>query len=298
MTQKAAAELLHMASSTLSDVLHRLITRLRDGHRIIDIEKLGLDEISYCKGSKFATIVYDLERKCVVWVAAGKGRATIDEFFKNVITKEQREKVRFASCDMSKTYMGAIKTWCTNAVLVIDRFHIVKALNEAVDAVRKDAWHEAKGDQKKVLKGLRWLLYKHSRNRTKAETQNLKNLNKSNRHIFRASVLKDEFEAFWNFVNPAAAESFLKGWITAALKSRIPSLRTFAKTLKTYATDILSFIGTNVNNAVAEGINRVIKIVKNRASGFANLNAFTDMIFLTVGDLDLPMQIPEPFRLF
>jgi len=51
-----------------------------------------------------------------------------------------------------------------------------------------------------------------------------------------------------------------------------------------------------LTNAIAEGLNRIIKIVKNRASGFRNLEAFIDMIFLTVGDLDIPAQIPEKFR--
>jgi hypothetical protein len=47
---------------------------------------------------------------------------------------------------------------------------------------------------------------------------------------------------------------------------------------------------------VGEGLNRVIKIVKNRASGFRNLDSFADLIFLTVGDLDIPAQIPTKLR--
>ncbi|MBU0945890.1 MAG: transposase, partial [Proteobacteria bacterium] len=50
-----------------------------------------------------------------------------------------------------------------------------------------------------------------------------------------------------------------------------------------------------LTNAIAEGLNRVIKIVKNRASGFRNLNAFSDMIYLTIGDVDIPGQIPARF---
>ena len=42
--------------------------------------------------------------------------------------------------------------------------------------------------------------------------------------------------------------------------------------------------------------NRIIKIVKNRASGFRTLEAFTDLIFLTIGDVNIPEQIPMNFR--
>ena len=73
-------------------------------------------------------------------------------------------------------------------------------------------------------------------------------------------------------------------------------MRDFALMLRRHSDHILSFVKTRLTNAMSEGINRVIKIVKNRASGFANLAAFTDMIFLTVGDVDIPAQIPEEFR--
>ncbi len=58
MTQKAAADLLKIPKSTLSDNLHRIISRIREGHRIRDLNVLGVDEISYAKGHKYATIVY------------------------------------------------------------------------------------------------------------------------------------------------------------------------------------------------------------------------------------------------
>ena len=42
--------------------------------------------------------------------------------------------------------------------------------------------------------------------------------------------------------------------------------------------------------------NRIVKIVKNRASGYRNLDSFADMIYLTVGDLDIPAHIPSYLR--
>lgn len=296
MTQKAASEILHISKSTLSDLLHRSIKRMREGHHISDINRLGIDEISYCKGHKYATLVYDLDLGCVVWVGQGKGREAIDTFFSNAITKEQIEKIKFASCDMSKAYIGAIEYWCPNAILVIDRFHVVKALNSAVDEVRKEQWREAQGADKKALKGLRWLLFFHSSNRSKADTRRLNNLEKLNRRIWRAWILKDEFEAFWDYKYMGSAESFLTGWIKAVMKSRLEPMKNFAKMLTRHFHRILPFIETKLTNAISEGVNRIVKIVKNRASGFANLQAFTDMIFLTIGDLNLPAQISEKFR--
>jgi transposase len=296
MTQKAAAKILHIPDSTLSDLLHRAINRIRSGHRIRGLKSIGIDEISYSKGHKYATVVYDIDRSCVIWVGKGKGRETIDVFFTTMLSEYQKKRIRWATCDMSRSYIGAIEHHCPNATLVLDRFHIAKALNEAVDEVRKEQWREATPDVRKALKGLRWLLFKHSSNRTKKDTRILNSLRKGNRRIHRAWVLKDEFEQFWEYKAPWAAERFLKRWTTTALKSRLGPLRDFVHTIRKHSHRILPFIGSRLTNAIAEGLNRIIRMVKNRASGYRNLQAFTDMIFLTVGDVDIPAQIPARFR--
>ena len=296
MTQKAAAEILKMPTSTLSDLLHRIITRVRDGHKIRGLVTLGVDEISFLRGHKYATLVYDLDRSRVLWVGQGKGRATIDRFFNEYLSKGQKARILWASCDMSRAYTEAIKHHCPNATLVIDRFHVVKALNQAVDDVRKDEWRGLDTKGRSAIKGLRWLLGMHARNRSKANTRFLNSLRNSNRRIHRAWVLKDEFEQIWNYRYRASAEKFLKRWMTAALRSRIPSLRQFVTTLRNHFDNIVAFTDRNLTNAVGEGLNRIVKIIKNRASGYRNLHNFADMIFLTLGDLDIPAHIPSELR--
>jgi len=296
MTQKAAAELLKISTSTLSDSLHRTINRIREGHKIKGLKSIGIDEISYEKGRKYATIVYDLDRSCVVWVGKGKARETIDSFFNYKLSDYQKMKIKWASCDMSETFIGAIETHCPKATLVLDRFHIVKALNNAVDDVRKEAWRNADADKRKALKGLRWILYKHPSNRSTEDSKILKALRNGNRRIHRASILKDEFEQFWDFNDIGVAEEFLNRWTTTALKSRLESIKKFVKTIRRHKHRILPFVETGLSNAISEGLNRIIKIIKNRASGFRNLTAFTDMIYLTVGDLDIPARFHKNFR--
>ncbi len=232
----------------------------------------------------------------MVWVGAGKGRETIDRFFAEALSEYQRAQIRWASCDMSRAYTEAIKHHCPNATLVIDHFHVTKAPNEAVDAVRKEEWRTLAGARRKAIKGLRWLLYRHPATRTKGQTRTLNRLRHSNRRIHRAWVLKDEFAQFWGFTYKGAAEKFLRTWMTSALRSRIPSWRTFVGTLKTHFDNILGFVEHDLTNAVAEVLNRIIKIVKSRASGYRNPDAFTDMIYLVVGDFDIPAHVPSKLR--
>ena len=189
-----------MASSTLSDLLHWIITSVRQTHKIRGLVILGVDEISFLQGRKFATLVYALDRARVLWAGLGKGRETIDRFFNEALSKGQKARILWASCDMSRAYTDAIKHHCPNASLVIDRSHVVKALNQAVDEVRKDKWRALDAGGRKAVKGLRWLLLSlHARHRTKGHTRFLNTLRNSNRRIHRVWVLKDEFEHNWNY---------------------------------------------------------------------------------------------------
>ena len=96
-------------------------------------------------------------------------------------------------------------------------------------------------------------------------------------------------------MSPGWADKFLKAWITRTLRSRIPSLKKFALTLRQNQENILSFIKNPVTNAKGEGINRLLKILKNRSSGFKSLSCFIDMIYLTVGDVDIMGRYPQKF---
>jgi transposase len=296
MTQKAAAQLLHIPKSTFSDILHRIIERIRDGHRIRALRCIGVDEISYRKGHKYVTVVYDLERACVLWVGKGKGRETIDQFFNEQLSDYQKKQIEWASCDMSETFIGAIQEHCPNVHLVLDRFHIVKALNDAVDEIRKEEWRKVSGEERKALKGLRWILFRNHADRTKEDRKLLDDLRKSNRRIHRASILSDEFDHFWDFKSPWAAERFLNRWSTSALRSRLVPLRKFVGTIRSHFQNIITFVNRRITNAAAEGLNRIIRMVKNRASGFRSVDAFIDLIYLTVGDVDIPASFPARLR--
>jgi len=102
MTQKGACDLLKTPPTTFSNRLHRTVNRIRSGHKIKGLKTIGVDEISYSKGKKYATIVYDLDRGVVIWVGKGKGRSTIDKFFNEKLSQYQKSKIMWASCDMSK----------------------------------------------------------------------------------------------------------------------------------------------------------------------------------------------------
>ena len=208
----------------------------------------------------------------VVWVGQGRGRATIDQFFESPAQRlpEVTDPPRVLRHERS--VHGRHLESLPECPIVLDRFHIVKALNDAIDDVRKEQWREASARTGKALKGLRWLLYRHSSTRSRRDTQTLRALEKHNRRIYRAWRLKDEFEQLWTFNAPWRALRFFKRWTTSALRSRLEPLRRFVATAPRHQAGILAFVETRVTNAVAEGLNRIVKIVKIEPVAFAISN--------------------------
>ncbi len=298
MPQAQVAQILKVPQSTLADALHRVVEHYRKDHQIANVTKIGIDEVSYKKGHKYLTLVYDLDQHCVIWAGKGKARDTIDPFFQQILTEQQRSSITVATCDLSETFIGAIEDHCKNAQVVLDRFHIVQSLNQALDEVRKEQWRSANPAGRRALKGLRWLLYKHPKHRTKRDTRILNRLRRGNNRIHRAWILKDEFQHFWDFVNRRRAERFLMKWTRSALLSRLEPLRKFAKMVRKHKERILTFADTRATNAVAESVNRSIRQIRNWASGYQSVQHFINLIFLRLGDLCIPDQIPVPFRIW
>jgi len=87
-----------------------------------------------------------------------------------------------------------------------------------------------------------------------------------------------------------------EAWEHAAVQGAFFGLHQRVRKVLKHRHRLLPFVENRLTNAIAEGLNRIIKIVKNRASGFRTLDAFSDMIFLTVGDVDIPGQIPARFH--
>jgi len=87
------------------------------------------------------------------------------------------------------------------------------------------------------------------------------------------------------------AKRFLKQWSTTALKSRLEPLRKFVRTIRKHVDNILTFTDSRLTNATAKGLNRIIGMVRNRASGFRTVDAFIDLIYLTIGDVDISLPV-------
>src|SRR5210317_1861574 len=114
---------------------------------------MSVDEVAWQKWHRYVTNVVDIEKRKVIWNHNGRGKSTLDAFFK-ALGKENALKIDAVACDGARGFLSSIRQHAKNALIVLDHFHVKKYLNDALDTVRKEQLREARKDKNVALADL------------------------------------------------------------------------------------------------------------------------------------------------
>ncbi len=145
MPKSAVSRLYHISWQAVGTCIKIAHAHLEPdiSHRCKDLRRICVDETSYSKGQKYITVVYDMDRCCVVWMAEHNGLEVFTKFCL-MLTEEQRSKIEIVAGDGARWIDTATQEYFPNAQRCIDPFHLVGWANEALDEVRSDAVREAR----------------------------------------------------------------------------------------------------------------------------------------------------------
>jgi len=269
------------------------------GHQELGVIKaIGVDEIQWRKGQRYLTLVYQIEEgtKRLLWVAEGRMEDSLRKFFLT-LSEEVRESVQFVCSDMWQPYLNVIAEQLKHAVHVLDRFHIMKKMNEALDEVRRGEARRLEEDgYEPVLKHSRWCLLKRPENRTKKETVKLSELLQYNLQSVRSLLSREDFQRFWEYTSPGWAGKFLDQWCTRTMRSKIEPMKKVAGSLREHRDLILNWFrakGT-VSGGSVEGLNNKAKLTIRKAYGFRTYE--TIEIALYPGLFTRPSHLVQPYN--
>ena len=165
--------------------------------------------------------------------------------------------------------------------MVFDRFHVVKLFNDKLSDLRRSLYHQAEDAQKKVLKGVRWLLLKASENldAERDEESRLEEALKLNKPLATAYYLKEDLRQFWEQPGKTFAGAFLRDWIKRARASGVRMLQQMAKTLEDHSAGLLAYYDFKISTGPLEGLNNKIGAMQRQAYGFRDHEYFILKIY-------------------
>lgn len=108
------------------------------------------------------------------------------------------EGVEVACSDMWDAYQEAAVEKLPNARRVIDRFHVMKNLTDALTKARRIIQRDANAETKELLKGCRWLLVKNPENLKEEEERKLTRMLAASPELATCYRLKEDFRALFN----------------------------------------------------------------------------------------------------
>ncbi len=257
------------------------------------ISALGIDEIFWGKG-KCATVVYQIDNgnKRLLYIVERRTKEAIDGFFK-WFGQERSSRIKFICTDMWKAFLTSVKENAPSALNILDRFHIVKKINEAIDKVRNQESKDLKTKGREVeLKNSRWALLKREENLTEKQASKLNDLLTLNLKTVRAYLLKIEFDYFWQYSSKTWASKFLKMWTAKVMRSRLDPMKAVAKTIRSHEELIMNWFEAKgeLHLGAVEGLNNRLKSCIRNSYGVKTFKILELMLYHRLGKLPVPEE--------
>jgi len=235
-------------------------------------KNLGIDETSK-KGHCYLTSFVDLNMRKIMYIADGRDNKTVTEFAKDFTKhKGNCDNIINTTCDMSLAYEKGIKNEFKNSKIIIDKFHIVKYFNDALNKTLRD-------DIKSGLdfKSSKYIWMKNRENLTVKQEERFVQMNKQNSKTAKAYLMKISMQQIYAVTEKKEAEKQLKKLTSWMQRSRNEHMKKLAKTILNHWDNIMNYFDDRLTNAILEGLNNSIQSIKHTGRGFKN-NAYLKAI--------------------
>ncbi|WP_390890365.1 ISL3 family transposase [Geoalkalibacter halelectricus] len=247
---------------------------------------------TFHQNQEWLYLVYQLNAgaRRLLWCGPERRVKTLLRFF-HQFGKERSAQLKFVCSDMWAPYLKVIAKKAPQALNILDRFHVMRKFNEAIDEIRRTEVREFKANkQDNVLERGRWLLLKRPENLTEKQTARLDELLKLNLPSIKAYLLREDFQRFWDYQRYDFAGKFLDNWVTRTLQTDLEPMKKVAKMLRKHKPMILNWFKAKgqLSSGAVEGMNLKAKLTMRKAYGFKTLKCLEIALYHELG------KLPEP----
>lgn len=265
-----ASRLLRMTWHEAWGVMERAVARGLKAKRRRVIPYLGVDEKSIAKRHRYMTLVCDLNRGTVEFIAFDRKKSSLDAFYESLSSK-QLEGIRAVAMDMWEPFISSTSQHVPDAAskIVFDRFHIMKHMLEAIDAVRKSEHRRLLEEGDDTLKRTKFLWFFSEENFPEEHADRFSRLKSLHLKTGRAWAIKESLRDLWNYQRKGWALRHWKAWYRWATRSALKPVIKVARMIKSHLDNVLTYCDHRITNATVEGLNSKIQTIKKTRTAFA-----------------------------
>jgi transposase len=293
--QTKVTEQLGISWRSVGEAVSRVVARRLDPRRLEGLKRIGVDEFSYRRRHHYLTTVVDHDRRRVVWAAPGRSAETLARFFAE-LGVERTRSIETITVDMAGGYAKAIEALAPHARVVFDRFHVQRLASDALDEVRRAVVREADAVEGHAVKQSRYALLKRPWNLERREKEKLRDLQRTNRPLYRAYLLKETLAQALDYRKPGHAARAVGDWLAWASRSKLRPFVTAARTIRKHFQGVVAYFKERLTNGIVEGFNNKLRMIARRAFGFHSPEPLIAMLHLCCGGIRLDPPLPSPTK--
>jgi len=270
--QSVLANMLHIGSATIERWYHDFLKLRSLENKNAHCPKImGIDEHFFSRKNGFVTTMCDLNRHKVFDIMLGRSELSLEYKFRSL---KGKENVKVVAMDLAEVYRNIVKKEFPNALIVADRFHVVKLVNHHFLKV----WQQIDPVGRKN-RGLLSLMRRHEENLKPDQVIKLR------RYFLEYQAMKE----IYNFKQKLIKLLLIKRQTKHQCKKLIPvflnyiqqlkgaifePLVTLGKTLESWKEEVARMWRFTKSNGITEGFHNKMKTIQKRAYGFRNFENY------------------------
>lgn len=262
-------------SKVSSSVLYDVLNESKTNHTIdweAQGEKftLGIDEHSF-RGTRMALTLTNITEGKLLKVCEDDRIETVEGFLANC----DKQRIREVCIDMKRGFLLAVQRQLPNAIVTVDKFHVIACANRTVDELRKIIIGKDIRARKVLFKGKEKLNEKE-----KEKLSFVFEKYKKFPALYEAYFIKEKLRDFYKSKDMREAKKSMQNLIMFCENSNSKYITDFGETLKRWKEYILNHFVRKSTSAFTEGVHTKIKMIKRMSFGFRNIQNYIAKISL------------------
>jgi len=277
-TFTSVAEEIGVDEKTVRNIFNDYVAELEAQTNFRTPKWLGIDEVHLLKN--YRCVITDVENKSVIEILRKRNKDHVLSYLSKL---QDIDKIELVAMDMWNPYKSAVNTVIPHAKIVIDKFHVVKLANEALEKVRKANRQNVTAKERRQLMRDRYVLLIRSKDLTDFDDQIMLQVWTQNFPLLgQAYKLKEQFFDIYEAESINDAYKLYQNWVKNVPKELMTYFEDLIKAMNNWEEEIFNYFNSPITNAYTESLNRLIKTMNHVGRGYS-FEALRAKILFTQG---------------
>src|SRR5699024_6501884 len=277
-TFTSVAEEIGVDEKTVRNIFIDYVAELEEQTDFRTPKWFGIDEVHLLKN--YRCVITDVENKTVIDILRKRNKDTVISYLSSL---QGINDIELVAMDMWNPYKIAINTVIPTAKIVIDKFHVVKLANEAVEKIRKANRQNVSAKERRQLMRDRYVLLTRRKDLNDFDDQiKLQVWTDKFPLLGQAYELKEQFFDIYEAESIKEAYKLNQNCLSNVTKELMPYFGDLIKSINNWEEEIFNYFNSPITNAYTESLNRLIKTMNHVGRGYS-FEALRAKILFTQG---------------